>query len=171
MAAQYRILPAFLVLGCVGAQLLSVLYHQHFGPGADPEVSAAELPAALILAPAEVMPGSADLGSGWVAAVLARPLFEPRRRPPVIADGTPLQPLPRLAGVVVGPFGKRALFVGADGGNPHWVKEGDAIDSYVVQSIMSGQAILLGPGGQRVLRPTFDAGAVTTRIAFDAVAR
>ena len=68
------------------------------------------------------------------------------------ADG-PALPLPRLAGVVIGPADRAAIFDTRSGG---WTVavEGDEIGRYTVRSITPGQVILADPGGTYVLTPT-----------------
>ena len=56
----------------------------------------------------------ADHAHDWVVTVLARPLFSPDRRPPadtvIVASGRTVPGLPRLAAILVGPFGRSAIF-------------------------------------------------------------
>ena len=93
-----------------------------------------------------------DRTGAWLATTLARPLFDPRRRPAAEA-AAPAAGLPRLTGVVVGAFGSAAIFEGQGGGRSLSVREGDALHDYVVHSIAPGEAILVGPAGRVVLRP------------------
>jgi hypothetical protein len=60
--------------------------------------------------------------------------------------------------VLVGPFGRSAIFAGPASGKPAVVAEGGRIAAYVVVSIRPGEAVLLGPEGQRVVHPAFDPG-------------
>ena len=97
-----------------------------------------------------------DRTQEWVATVLARPLFSPDRRPAMEATAaatTGLPGLPRLAGIMVGPFGRSAIFAGDR--KPIVVQEGARIDAYTVKAIDAAQVRLLGPDGMRVLYPTF----------------
>lgn len=100
-----------------------------------------------------------------VATILARPLFASNRRPPAEAgtaraDAGPGTGLPRVAGVLVGPSGRSVIFAAEGTEKPMVMAEGDRVAGFVVQSIAPGQVTLLGPGGMRVLRPTFEpAGA------------
>ena len=94
----------------------------------------------------------------WVTAVLARPLFSPDRRPAAdVASvaGSSLPGLPRLAGILVGPFGRSAIFA-ADGSKPIVVQEGGHVGAYTVRSIEMAQVRLVGPDGGQVLNPSFD---------------
>ena len=94
----------------------------------------------------------------WVTAVLARPLFSPDRRPAADAAstaGSSLPGLPRLAGILVGPFGRSAIFA-ADDSKPIVVQEGGRIGAYTVKSIEMAQVRIVGPEGAQVLNPRFD---------------
>jgi hypothetical protein len=94
----------------------------------------------------------------WVTAVLARPLFSPDRRPAADAAsvaGSSLPGLPRLAGILVGPFGRSAIFA-ADGSKPIVVQEGGRVGAYTVRSIEVAQVQIVGPDGVQVLNPSFD---------------
>ncbi len=89
----------------------------------------------------------------WAQVLLARPLFSPDRRPPdVVRSAAAAHALPRLAGVLVGPEGRRALFAGGV-----VLAEGGALGPWRVAGIAAGQVTLTGPGGVRVLRPAFAA--------------
>ncbi len=92
-----------------------------------------------------------------VATILARPLFDPHRRPqPGAADGAPAATgLPRLAGLIVGPSGRAAIFASDAGGKPTVVAEGARIGPYLVQSIQADEAVVRGPDGVLTLHPTF----------------
>ena len=97
----------------------------------------------------------------WTATSLQRPLFEPGRRPPIIAaadriDDGPAA-LPRLAGTLVTAAGRSAIFAGA--GRATVVGEGARLGPWTVQSIAAGRVTLTGPEGRRVLRPAFERAA------------
>jgi hypothetical protein len=117
------------------------------------------------------VPDPQDRAQEWVATILARPLFSRDRRPPA----TPGQnatvaamSMPRLAGILVSPLGRTAIFSAANGGKPIVVSEGSHLGRFVVQSIDVGQVTLMGPEGQRTLRPAFDnATAPTPPVASD----
>ena len=109
-------------------------------------------------APASTPAAGADEAGRRVAEVLARPLFDPSRRPAAQAAAGPAAataPLPRMTGVIVTPAGRRAIFVNG-AGKPTVVTEGERIGVYAVQSIEAGRVTLAGPGGQRVVAPAFD---------------
>jgi hypothetical protein len=94
-----------------------------------------------------------------MAALLARPLFEPTRRPPAVAaaDSAPQAAImPRVTGVLVGPADRNAIFLVPGVAAPLVAREGGRVGDYTVQSIAAGQVTLQGPGGPLMLRPTFD---------------
>jgi hypothetical protein len=106
----------------------------------------------------------------WVATILARPLLSPDRRPPpeavaaapgaLVTDG-----LPRLSGVLVGPFGRTAIFA-AEAAKPVVVGEGGRVDAWTVRRIEAGEVQVAGPGGVRTVHPSFPAsGAEPGRAA------
>ena len=96
----------------------------------------------------------ADLTGG----ILARPLFSPNRRPSVIdsapGGATGDEPLPRLAGIMVSPAGRSAIFAGGPRGVV--VPVGGRVGRYDVRAIEPGAVTLLGPEGLRTVRPSFD---------------
>ena len=109
-------------------------------------------------------PERRDQGAASALTVLARPLFNPDRRPPAppAAPTPPPDSLPRLAGTLVGPGGKRAIF--ATGDKPAVVAEGNRIDAWTVQAISAGMVTLTGPDGPRVLHVSFATGDTTHKV-------
>jgi hypothetical protein len=123
-----------------------------FAPDSDPVVP--QHAVATATAPEATPP---DHVNEWVASILARPLFSPDRRPPAegsIVAGTELAGLPRLSGVLVGPFGRSAIF-SPDGGKPIVVAEGARIAAWTVQAIQANAVEIVGPDGKRTVHPTF----------------
>jgi len=116
--------------------------------------------------PSRVAPPALPEGAAWERTVLARPLFSPTRRPPppeaAGADPAAAAP-PRLAGVIIGPDGRRAIFDPA-GGKPTVAAEGARIGGFTVTAIEADRVTVAGEGGTRVLRPVF-AGAAHPRAA------
>jgi hypothetical protein len=106
---------------------------------------------------------AADRTDAWVATILARPLFSADRRPPIDEATTDAAVVPdaspRLAGVLVSPAGKTAIFADPTGGKPIVVREGGRIGAYTVRAIEAGQVTLTGPQGVQVLRPAFAPGS------------
>lgn len=124
---------------------------------APPDRPAVARPRASVAAP----PSSAvpDHTGDWVATILARPLLSPDRRPApeVSAAGSGSRApdgLPRLSGVLVGPFGRSAIFA-ADGAKPVVVGEGSRVSAWTVRLIQAGEVQVVGPGGVRTLHPSF----------------
>jgi hypothetical protein len=100
---------------------------------------------------------AANQAPRWEAAILARPLFNPDRRPfeqaaPSAGDVA----LPRLSGIVITPEGRSAIFVPAGGGKLTVVEEGGSIGGYVLQTISFGEVVLTGPDGSHSLGLTWD---------------
>ncbi len=123
-----------------------------FAPAAGPIASPRR--AAAVAAPEAVVP---DHTNEWVASILARPLFSPDRRPPAdgsVVAGAELASLPRLSGVLVGPFGRSAIFA-PDGGKPLIVVEGGRVAAWTVQAIRANAVEVVGPDGKRMLQPSF----------------
>ena len=95
--------------------------------------------------------------------ITARPLFTPGRRPPQpkqAAQSTVAPPPPkppeirgRLAGVVLGPGEREALFARL-GEKPLAISVGGEIDGWTVASIDADQVVLTSAFGQRVMHPT-----------------
>lgn len=104
---------------------------------------------------------SADHSGEWVSTILGRPLFSPDRRPSSVAAAVASLPgLPRLSGIMVGPFGRSAIFA-ADGAKPLVAQEGAQIAGYTVKAVEATQVRLIGPNGSVVLYPTFAAAAAS----------
>jgi hypothetical protein len=91
-----------------------------------------------------------------VAAILARPLFAPTRRPSAAAASA-APGLPRLTGVIVTPLKRAVIFAAPDGnGRPTVVTEGERIAGFLVQSISAGEVTLAGPTGTHTLHVSYD---------------
>jgi hypothetical protein len=108
--------------------------------------------------PAAPVPSDDSLLPNVSTIVLKRPLFSPDRKAAANAGATPGQTaadeLPRLAGVIVGPSGRRAIFADATG-HPKVANEGSTIGRFTVRVIAPGQVTLTSSEGERVLRPTY----------------
>ena len=107
-----------------------------------------------------------DQNAARAFSALARPLFNPDRRPaaPSLADvpTPPPNSLLRLTGTLVSPRGKHAIF--AVGDKPAVMGEGSRIDAWTVQAISAGTVTLTGPDGPRVLRVGFATGDTTQKV-------
>ena len=120
--------------------------------------AAPQVPAAA--APRAAMGADAAQIQSWVSTILARPLFTRDRRPPgapvtVTAAAAP-QSLPRLTGIAISPAGRHAIFASA-GGKPLVTSPGDHVAGFTVQAIDPGGVTVVGPGGRRLLQPSFQA--------------
>ena len=109
--------------------------------------------------PTSVTATVTDRSGEWEATILGRPLFSPDRRPSATATAMAGHPgLPRLTGIMVGPFGRSAIFA-ADGAKPIVVPEGARVAEYTVKVIEPTQVRLSGPNGNLVLYPSFTAAS------------
>ena len=148
-------------LGCAGIGLLLasiIALELRLGPS----IEATPVDATPTVVPTRTTSATNTSERGtWVQTALERPLFSQTRRPPgsqpvAAADGP--QGLPRLTGVMVGPFGRRAVFAGPEGGKPLVVETGDSVGEFRVRSIDAEGVTLTGPEGERHLRPSFAEG-------------
>ena len=102
-----------------------------------------------------------DRTNAWLTTALARPLFSLDRRP-TDADpsaATTLGSLPRLTGVVIGPFGQSAIFAATGGGRPTVVPVGKTLGEYTVEKIGPGIVTVSGPEGVHQVSLAADAKA------------
>jgi hypothetical protein len=139
------------------ASLLGAILAGDLGAFSPTEPQSTPQPRVADVAPPLALP---DPTTDRVATILARPLFSPDRRPVAVAaaaaSGNPMpQGLPRLAGVIVGPFGPSAIFA-VEGGKPTVVKESGRIDIWDVRVVNVGTVRINGPGGARTLHPSFE---------------
>jgi hypothetical protein len=98
--------------------------------------------------------------SDWAESVLARPLFSISRRPPRVeasAGGTAAPDQARLSGILIGRFGKRAIFAPEGGGKALVLGEGALVNQSTIRSIQPNQVIL---ASGIVLTPSFDKNRV-----------
>jgi len=87
-----------------------------------------------------------------VGIILSRPLFTPSRRPPSVAGGT--DGLPRLAGVIIGPASRTAIFATGKSGVTV-VAERARAGVYEVHTIEPDEVVVSGPEGERRLHPVY----------------
>jgi general secretion pathway protein N len=94
--------------------------------------------------------------SGWRASVLARPLFDPSRRPPAAVSQAPAIPveIPRLSGIMITSTEKMAVFSPA-AGSPIIVAVKSQLGPFTVLAITGDSVTLNGPDGVVVLRSKF----------------
>lgn len=143
---------------------LAALVAIELGHGSDRDsgIAAIREPSPAVGGPsAAVHTRASDHTDEWVETILARPLFSPSRRPPAVSAGPAAETvigMPRLAGILISPDGKRAIFARPGGGKPLTTTEGDKIDRWTVLSIEMWQVTLSGPDGSHVLHPSFENG-------------
>ena len=89
-----------------------------------------------------------------LAAILARPLFSPDRRP-AASGARSISGLPRLSGIVITGSRKVAIFAAASG-KAIVAEEGLQLGAYDVTAISDSGVTVAGPEGTMVLRPLFD---------------
>jgi len=89
------------------------------------------------------------------ASILARPLFEPGRRPPARAQAQkPALVMPRLAGIVIAPGYSVAIFQQASSPRPIALKAGEVLEKvWTVEGITAGQVTLARDNTVLVLTP------------------
>jgi hypothetical protein len=95
-----------------------------------------------------------------VQLIMERPLFSPGRRAPspqaaappaAVVEAPPPEWNWRLAGLMVGPDRREALF--ARGSDKRVVPEGEAIDGWTLAAVRPNGVTLAGRGGERTLSP------------------
>ena len=156
--------PGMWVLSGLSLGLLAVLAVE-LAPAADrPEPARARAVVPVRPKPAAVHD---EPVADWIATALARPLPSPTRRP-AAANPVPAQDAGgalRLTGIMIGPTGRRAMFVAEQGGKPLVVEEGATVQTYRVERIEAGGVSLSGPDGGRMLRPSFAGRAAALPVA------
>lgn len=90
----------------------------------------------------------------WGNTILARPLFNPGRRPITAASTNTDTSLPRLSAIII-IGGTRVAIFAADGQKPQVIAAGNSIDGYRLQRVTPDSVDLLGPLGPLTLRPQF----------------
>lgn len=167
-----RLLVSLPLAGC--AVFAGVLLAE-FEAGARQEPSATGI-SAHIRSPVAVSRDNAAPLDEQVAMALARPPFNPTRRPPSVAESksateTGLESL-RLARIVTVPDRRFAIFA-ATGGKLLALTQGETVSGLQIESITPRQVSVSTPGGIRTLRPqpvpaVADALA-PTKLTFDRV--
>jgi len=119
----------------------------------DVELAAPPVPP-LVQAPAALEAPSTD-HTALTAVVLARPLFDPIRRPvtPAVAAAALAPHPPRLTGTIIGTGQRRAILADLDNAPREvTVAEGGQVGPWTVQAIGPGRVTLSGPGGPHRLQ-------------------
>jgi hypothetical protein len=98
-----------------------------------------------------------DPVEAWVATSLERPLMRESRRPDRAAGDAERKSndVLRLAGVVTGPFGDRAIFVLPGVAKPVVANVGGQLGDFVVRSIEPGRVVVEANGVARAYRPMY----------------
>ncbi len=145
------------LLGLLALLLLGALAYELTDREPGPVTEPARRPgppaqAAAAAASAEPAPGRTQ---AELQQILARPLFEQDRRPIAeTAAGPVAEGQARLAGILVSPAGRRAIFAPAEG-KPKVLAEGDTLGTMTVQAIAPGAVTVLRHGTEQVLHPTY----------------
>lgn len=106
-------------------------------------------------------PGNAGLRdakdvAAWAAAIVARPLFDPSRRPPETSAGAKVAAFPRLAGIIITPQSRKAIFAAAGSARPVVVMVGSRLNGVLIKSIDDGVVVVTDAQGTHAIRPSFD---------------
>jgi hypothetical protein len=93
----------------------------------------------------------------WADIILARPLFEPSRRPPAAAPGpgTSGPGFPRLTGIIIMPQQREAIFAVPGKTQPIVVTAGSRLNGVLIKSIEPGAVVVVDAAGARMIRPSF----------------
>ena len=89
-----------------------------------------------------------------VAAITARPLFRPDRRPAAAVQAHHNTRLPRLSGILIGAGLRLAIFTD-DSGKTRMARQGDMVHAYRISRISAGHVTLTASGVRMVLTPRF----------------
>jgi hypothetical protein len=103
------------------------------------------------------VPTLADPVEAWVTTSLERPLLRESRRPDKTAGDTRAKgdDILRLAAVMTGPFGNRAIFMVPGNAKPVVAKVGEQVSDFVVRSIEPGRVVVEVGGIVRTYRPIY----------------
>ena len=114
-------------------------------------------PEAPVRGPAPAAGVSAAALEGWSRTILERPLFSPSRRPGRAAVASTA--VPRLAGIIIGPGGGRAIFASADGSRAIVAGAGARVGPYLIGLVGPAGVAVTGPTGPELLHPVYDRNA------------
>ena len=147
-----------LLLAVIAALALGVLL-VWVAPAADETVARTPAIGRAAKAASGLPPREAGL---WASRILARPIFSISRRPPRESPKKPGEAAPgqaRLSGILIGHFGKRAIFAPEGGGKPLVLAEGASVNDSTIARI-TPNSVILASGVQ--LRPSFDRNRPTS---------
>jgi hypothetical protein len=92
----------------------------------------------------------------WGDIILARPLFDPSRRLPATAGSSAGAPgLPRLAGIVIMPHQREAIFAVPGKTQPIVVMAGSRLNGVLIKAIDANGIVVVDAAGARMIRPSF----------------
>ena len=143
-------------LGAVILLLSGTIAYELLGRDAPPTVLPARTghPAAVAGTDATAAVARSDIDAR-VGEILARPVFNPDRRP--VGTGTrSVAGLTRLTGIIVTGSHKVAIFAAEAGGKPVVAEEGSRINAYELKAISNTGVTVVGPTGTIVMAPLFD---------------
>ncbi len=95
--------------------------------------------------------------NNWSDVILARPLFDPSRRPSKQSVASTV--LPRLAGIIVGPRRSSAIFATPGDTRAIIVSDGGHAGPYLIRAVSPAGVSVLGPSGPELLHPVYDRAA------------
>jgi hypothetical protein len=167
-----RLLASLPLVGCA---VFAGLLFAEFEAGTRREPSATGVVAPIRSPVAAPRDNGVEL-DGQVAMALARPLFNPTRRPPALAESKSATELGleslRLAGIITAPDRRFAIFA-VTGGKPLALGEGQTVSGWQIESITPREVSLSAFGGMMTLHPQpgpVAADAVApTKLTFDRV--
>jgi len=93
--------------------------------------------------------------TNWAATTLERPLFRASRRQPIVITGEHHVATPeeaRLSGIMIGRFGRLAIFATAGGGKPLVLAEGGHVNESTIRRIEVDRVVLAN-GLTALLKP------------------
>jgi len=144
--------PAFLGLGLLATVLAAaiVLELDKRAPPAGSETGVVPIHQKAKVEPRAAAQDPGDGTDKWLTTALARPLFSRDRRPTDAEPDTTgtIGSLPRLTGIVIGPFGQRAIFAATNGGRPTVLAVGKTLGAYRLEKIEPGGVTVSGPEGR-----------------------
>ena len=103
------------------------------------------------------MAATAALLDREVSTILERPLFSPSRRPGHAAVAS--TELPRLAGIIIGPHGARAIFATSGEDRAIIAGPGAHAGPDLVRAVDVAGVSVIGPNGPELLHPAYDRNA------------
>jgi hypothetical protein len=143
------------VLACLTTALGGIVAVECTAPPAmQPASSSAEFRHEATVAP---HPGASRQVETWVDAILARPLFEPSRRPPAVTTASSIggPGFPRLTGIIILPQRREAIFAVPGKTQPIVVAAGSRLDGVLIKTIDAGEVVIVDARGARIIRPAF----------------